>query len=426
MTTYEEALEFLNSAQRFGSKLGLGRIQELMNSMGNPEDSLRFVHIAGTNGKGSTAAFISCVLSDAGYRTGCFISPYIQRFTERISVDGVEISPEDVLRHTQAIKNRIDQMLAQGLEHPTAFEIYTAMCFLHFKEQACDIVVLETGLGGSIDSTNVIKTKEAAVITNIGYDHMEQLGNTLEEIAGKKAGIITSPTEVVLYPFENEDVLRVFEARAGEFGANVHKVDAGDVRINGTFLKPCFSFMNLEDIRIQLLGRHQYNNAAVAINTLRVLRKKGYDIADSCIYSGLARARWPGRMEIMQSSSPMVIVDGAHNSQGAQALAKALKDLEAADITFVVGAMRDKDAEEMIRAVSQLAARFLTVAPANPRAASAEELHSITSGFAESFVCQGVAQALGFALSTTPADGLVCCFGSLYFVGEVRSFFGKK
>lgn len=421
--TYDEALDFLNSTHRFGSRLGLERIRIFMERLGNPQDKLKFVHIAGTNGKGSTSAFISSILTSSGYRTGCFISPYIQRFTERISVSGVEISKEDVVRHTMAIRDEIQAMQSEGCEHPTAFEIYTAMCFLHFAEQSCDIVVLETGLGGALDATNIISNKEVAVITNIGYDHMEQLGDTLEKIAGQKAGIITCQTEVVLYPMEQESVLDVFRKRAQKYESRVHEVSAGDICITGSFLDPSFDFCELRELRINLLGEHQYKNAATSVSAVLALRSKGWNVSDEAIRMGLYNAKWPGRMEIIRKKkdlSPMVIVDGAHNLQGVEAMVHGLKSMGAGDgVTFLVGVMVDKDYENMIKTVAPLAKRFITVTPdVSGRALPSEELRSVTQAYAESIAFDDVRQALDYAVSN---EELVCCFGSLYLIGEVKN-----
>ncbi|MCL2617953.1 MAG: bifunctional folylpolyglutamate synthase/dihydrofolate synthase [Defluviitaleaceae bacterium] len=421
--TYDEALEFLESTHTFGSKLGLSRISALCGLLGNPEDRLKFVHIAGTNGKGSTAAYIGQVLMKAGYTTGCFTSPYIQRFTERITVNGIEISTDDITRYTQMIKREIDTMTAQGQEHPTAFEIYTAMCFLHFDEQKCDIVVLETGLGGVIDSTNVIKAKEAAVITNIGYDHMEQLGNSLEEIAQKKAGIITCPCDAVIYPMEPH-IQSIFTDAAQAQGCRIHKLDPADIRVTGGFFVPEFDYAGLTGLTIKLLGEHQYYNASLAALACKALRGRGWNITDGHIREGLAAAMWPGRMEIMHSK-PLMLIDGAHNTQGVDVLAKGLGSFKHGGVTFIVGVMRDKEYDQMLGAVAHLANRFLTITPDNERAMPAAELARFTQQFAPSTPFESVAEAIRFALDTTPEGEVICAFGSLYYIGQVREFFAK-
>ena len=422
--TYEQALAFLESTHTFGSVLGLDRIQALCDRLGNPEDKLKFVHIAGTNGKGSTAAFISHILMKAGYRTGCFTSPFIQRFTERITVSGEEISKEDLTRYTEMIVRQIDTMVAEGIEHPTEFEVYTAMCFLHFMNQGCDIVVLETGLGGVIDSTNVIKTKEAAVITNIGYDHMEQLGNSLEEIAAKKAGIITCPCEAVVYPMEPH-IQDVFTAAASAHGCNIHLLKPNDIRVSGGFFTPQFDLGQLRGLTIQLLGEHQYYNASLAALACQALRNRGWKIDDGHIRDGLAGAKWPGRMEVLHRD-PLLIIDGAHNTQGSQMLAKGLGSFKHGGVTFIIGVMRDKEYEQMFGNVAHLAKRFLTITPDNPRAMSAQDLADYTGRFAPSTAFGSVAEALRFALDTTPNDEVICAFGSLYYIGQVREFFSEQ
>jgi len=298
------------------------------------------------------------------------------------------------------------------------------MCFLHFRDQGCEIVVLETGLGGVIDSTNVIKAKEAAVITNIGYDHMEQLGRTLEEIAAAKAGIITGPCDVVIYPMEKH-IEGVFESYASKHGCKVHKVSDSDVKITGDFFNPSFDFSGLSGLTIQLLGEHQYYNAALSVLACKALCDKGWKIGGDHIRRGLAAAKWPGRMEVLHRN-PLFIIDGAHNTQGTEVLAKGLGSFGHSGVTFIVGVMRDKEYEQMIGDVAHHAKRFITITPDNSRALPAEKLAEFTESFAPSVAFDTVPDALRHALDTTPNDEVICAFGSLYYIGEVREFFAKS
>jgi len=277
---------------------------------------------------------------------------------------------------------------------------------------------------GAIDSTNVIKAKEVAAITNIGYDHMEQLGNTLPQIASVKAGIITCKCDVVIYPME-PSIEQVFIDAANAHNCTIHMIDKNDIKITGGFFDPKFDFAGFKDQTIQLLGEHQYYNAATALTACKALQKRGWAVTDEHIREGLAAAKWPGRMEIMHRS-PLLIIDGAHNTQGAEMLAKGLGSFKHGGVTFITGVMRDKEYEKMIGYVGHFAKRFLTITPDNPRAMPAAELAQFTERYAPSTPFDSVPEAIRFALETTPDDEVICAFGSLYYVGQVREFFTAK
>lgn len=418
---YSEALSYIHGALKFGIKLGLENIRHLLNLMGNPQDKLRFVHIGGTNGKGSTTAFISSILIEAGYKTGIYTSPYIERFTERMKINNTEISEDDLARITGFVKEKIEIMVENRENHPTEFEIVTAIAFQYFYESGCDVVVLEVGLGGRFDSTNVIETPVVSVITTISYDHMDRLGNTLREIAFEKAGIIKDNGCVVIYP-QSEEVNEVFEEACRIKGAKLHKFDFGSIKFKSYGIDGQeFEYEGYGIVKISLLGDHQIFNAVVAINTIEAMRNKGFRISESALKKGLAEAKWPGRLEIIRKN-PLFIIDGAHNAEGAQALCRALKKyFPGKRITFITGIFKDKDYKAIIEAAIPIAQRFIAVSPTSERALPAAELGFFISSYCnEVSVSDTIDNAIETSFRVTSADDIICAYGSLHFIGEIR------
>ncbi len=414
---YDETLSYIHSVKWQGSKPGLNRTRELLKRLGNPEKRLKFVHIAGTNGKGSTAACISSVLRAAGYKTGLYTSPYVLRFNERMQINGTQISDEELCELTEKIRPCADSMT----DTPTEFELITALGMEYFAKNSCDIVVLEVGLGGELDSTNVIDTPEVAVITAIGLDHTKELGATVAKIAMAKAGIIKPGGEVVIYGGENGEE-PVFEKVCREKGARLHMTDFSKLKIKSRTLEGfTIDFGELRDIFVPLAGTYQPYNAAVAIRALKVLQSKGYAITDDIIRHGLSKVYWPGRFEVLRKS-PVFILEGAHNPHGIKAAAESLKThFEGQKIVFLVGVMADKDLSHMISYLAPIAERFIAVRPGNPRAMAAEELagrllKTKVPAEASLTIEEGVRNAI-FAAG---ADGVVCALGTLYFSGDIR------
>ncbi|HOM02249.1 MAG TPA: folylpolyglutamate synthase/dihydrofolate synthase family protein [Acetivibrio sp.] len=420
---YEQALEYIHGTYKFGIKLGLDNIRKLLELMGNPHKKLKYVHVAGTNGKGSTVAFISSILKESGYKVGIYTSPYIERFTERIRVGNDEISKEDLARITGFVKEKVELMVLRGSNHPTEFEIVTAVAFQYFYEKACDIVVLEVGLGGRFDSTNIIDAPLAAVITTISYDHMAQLGNTLDKIAFEKAGIIKKGTDVVLYP-QSQEADRVFEDVCRKKDACLHKVSFESLEIKSFFIEGQeFDYGRFKSLKIGLLGEHQVKNAVVALKTSLILAKKGLSkICESSIRKGLANAKWPGRLEILKKE-PIFLIDGAHNAEGAQTLSKFLKTyFPYKKIVFIIGILGDKDYGKMIEECAPLAEHVIAVTPNSDRALPAEILAQSLEGYCKNvYISDAIVNAVDKSFEITPKDGLICAFGSLYYIGEVRS-----
>jgi dihydrofolate synthase/folylpolyglutamate synthase len=415
--SYEETLKYIHNVKWQGSKPGLERTRELLAALGNPEKSLRFVHIAGTNGKGSTAACIASVLREAGYRTGLYTSPYILRFNERMQVNGEHISDEELERFTNEIRPFADGMK----DAPTEFELITALAMKYFLFKKCDIVVLEVGMGGELDSTNVIDTPEVAVITAIGLDHMKELGSTPAAIASAKAGIIKSGGDVVFYGGDTE-VGEVIERACRERNAVLRQADFGRLTVHGFDLDAArFDFIPYKNIRLPLVGTYQPKNAALAVTALEALRSKGYHISDADIVEGLNKVYWPGRFEVLRNH-PVFILDGAHNPHGIEATAESLRNhFKDRKIVFLIGVMADKDVLSMMGFIAPQAQAFIAVEPHNPRAMKVEELKDTLSVYGLPVTaCQSIDAGVAEAVRQAGSDGVVCALGSLYFSGDIR------
>lgn len=420
--SYEETLQYIHSVQWRGSRPGLSRTRELLKRLGNPEKELKFVHIAGTNGKGSVAACIASILREAGYKTGLYISPYIIRFNERIQINGEYIADEALERVTAEIRPHAEQME----DLPTEFEMITAIAVKYFAEEKCDIVVLETGLGGELDSTNVIDTPEVAVITTIGLDHTAELGPTIKDIARAKAGIIKKGGDVVFYG-GNAEAETVFQERCREKGARLYKTDFSVLSIHSVALDGClFDFGIHRGFFLPLPSAYQPYNAATAITAVQVLQKKGYAISEADIREGLAKVQWPGRFEVLRRS-PVFILDGAHNPQGIEATAESLRQHFGGEkIVFLIGVMADKDVAGILETLEPLAQAFVAVTPHNPRAMQAEKLAGLiqNAGF-KAYACPAVEEGVERAIGLAGKEGVVCAIGSLYLSGDVRAAFQK-
>ncbi len=367
----QEAIAYIDNYTWSTSRMGLDRTFELLARLGNPQDELRFVHVAGTNGKGSTCAMTERILRAAGYRTGFYPSPYIEDFRERIQVNGIYISEEALTRLTERVAVVADAMS----DHPSQFELITAIGMLYFKEQNCDIVVLEVGLGGALDSTNVIQAPLAAVITNIGLDHTEYLGDTVEQIAKTKAGIIKPGTHAVSYR-QCDKVEAVLRADCAE--KNVPITCADDVQeLSHSLLGQRFAYKGKE-YNLSLLGHHQLNNAATVLELMEVLRQQGYKISYEAECEGLEQVEWHARFEVL-SKEPLFILDGGHNPQCAEALTESIREYVADPdrgerVTFLIGMLADKDYDTTLKLLKPYGAHYVCITPDSPRALPAAEL----------------------------------------------------
>lgn len=421
--TEREAEALIRQRAWAGQKPGLDRIRRLLERLGDPQKKLKFVHIAGSNGKGSTAAMLASILERAGYRVGLYTSPFINRFNERMQVNGRQI-PDGVLAElTEHIRPYADAMA----DSPTEFELITALAMEYFRRERCEIVVLEVGMGGELDSTNVIAAPEAAVIAAMGLDHVRELGPTMADIARAKAGIIKPGCAVVSYG-GNAEADPVFQQACAQRGARLHTPDFSAI-VPGAFDLDgqSFSYKTWRDLRIPLVGRYQMNNAAVVLETVAVLRDRGWRISDEAVRLGLEHTRWPARFEVLRRD-PVFIVDGGHNPHGIRATAESLQRLfPGRKITFVTGVMADKDVESILGLIVPLAEQFFTVRPENPRAMKAEELaERIRALGARAVPCESVAAGVARAIEAEGANGVACALGSLYMSGEVRECFAAS
>ena len=413
---YQEALEYIHSVCWRGSIPGLSRTRELLRRIGDPHKKLKFVHIAGTNGKGSTASMLSSAFRAAGYKTGLYTSPYIIRFNERMQINGEMIPDEELSQITEMVKPFADTME----DRPTEFELVTVIAMEYFARNHCDIVILEVGMGGEFDSTNVIDCPEASVIVNIGLDHTGVLGETLEEIAQAKAGIIKGG-DVVLYR-SIPSVEQVFEDKCRETGACLHRADFDSIRLHDQgFWGQCFDCGGREKLELPLLGEHQRRNTAVVLATVDVLRQKGWSISEEQLRQGLKTVSWPGRFELLRRE-PVFFADGGHNPQCMEALAENIRSyLPNRALTALVGVMADKDYMDLFAQVAPYISRFVTVTPDNPRALPAQELAEALSIFGKPVtVCQSVEEGVRTAIAQTSQQEAVVAFGSLYMLGTIR------
>ncbi|NMB33244.1 MAG: bifunctional folylpolyglutamate synthase/dihydrofolate synthase [Clostridium sp.] len=421
---YNQAIEYIHGTLKFGMKLGLENIKTLLEAMGNPHKSLKYVHVAGTNGKGSTCTFIGSILQNAGYKVGMYTSPYIENFTERIKINTNEIPKQDLAKITQFVRQNVKDMLLRGFNHPTEFEITTAIAFQYFHENNCDIVVLEVGLGGLYDSTNIIDSALVSVVTAIGHDHMDRLGDSLSQIAQEKAGIIKRETSVILSP-QVREVEEVFEMVCTKKEVKLHKVDSSRIKINKVSLGgQKFDYDGFNGLSISLLGEHQVVNAATAVEAVLALRHGGYHISEGAIKKGLEVAKWPGRLEIL-SRKPFFIIDGAHNLEGSQALSRFInRNFPKSKKVFIMGILKDKDYMAVIREMAPLAQCIIAVTPKNERALPAAQLLENIKLYCNCVLFSDTIEAaVKKSFEIADDDSLICAFGSLYYIGEVRGMF---
>lgn len=429
MTT-QQAIEALHALPRMGQGApGLARMQNLCDHLGNPEKELQCIHIAGTNGKGSLAAMTSSILTAAGYKTGLTISPYVVDFRERFQIDGEMIPPRTLENLTEKVLDAIDAIEAEGGEKPVEFEAVTALAFLWFAREKCDLVVLETGLGGRCDATNVVPHKLVAAITKIGYDHMEVLGDTLDKIAAEKAGIIKEGTVVVNYPDQPAEAMGPILTAAAEAHTSIITPDKDDLTLlRGKRLENRIDYGGYR-AALGLPGTHQANHAAMAVEiALALWREFGYDISDDAILQGLADARMPARIEVLRRH-PLLLLDGCHNPDGAKMLAATLTraDFEE-NLVGVLGVLADKDYKDMLSDLAPCFAKVYTVTPNCPRALSAEELQKEarfhTDAEAADSVADAIRKAVDYADENNLAGVVVC--GSLYLAAEARPLLLKE
>ena len=416
-----EALAFIHATDWKGSRLGLERMRELMHRLGNPQDSLKFIHVAGTNGKGSTSTMLASILTAAGYKTGLYTSPHLVRVNERFRINGSDIPDAALCRAAEAVKEAAGGMS----DAPTEFEILTAMGFRHFAAEKCDAVVLEVGLGGRLDSTNVIPAPEAAVITNIGLEHTAILGSTLAAIAAEKSGILKPGCRAVLYG-QSREVGEVVARVCAEKEIPLTVTDASQLTLLSSGLDgQRFTYRGSAPLLLPLLGDYQLRNAMTVLDTVDALRAQGWNISADAVARGLAAARWPGRLELVHRR-PDLIIDGGHNPQCAQALAASLRGLYGEKkLIFLIGVLADKDWQSMVGEVLPLAKAIVTVRPESDRAKDENELAAwVRAQGVPAEAHASIGEALDAALALAGPEDAVCAWGSLYSVGELRHCLG--
>jgi len=417
--TYEEAIQYIHSTYKFGMKLGLENIRRLLGYMGNPEKNLKIIHVAGTNGKGSTSSFISSILKEAGYKVALYTSPYLEEFEERMKINGENISREKLVYYVEYIKPIIARMVREGYNHPTEFEVITAIAFKYFSDEEVDFVVLEVGLGGRFDATNAISSSLVSVITSIDYDHMDKLGNTLGDIAYEKAGIIKKKGVVVSF-YQQEEALKVISDACEVREAYLTILDKNNIVIkeqNSDF--QVFDYKNFKDLKITLLGTHQIYNASLAVEVVQKLKNiYGYQISEEAIKRGLMNAKWPGRLEVMKKR-PYVVIDGAHNPQGMTVLKESLKLFNYRRLILVIGMLKDKEVDKMLNIITPVADVIITTTPLSDRAYSAKDLASKISRNSV-FAVDQIDKAVDEALEMAEEEDMVLFCGSLYMIGHVR------
>lgn len=426
--TYEEAKTYLADCNQYSGEFSVEPIRNLLSLLGNPQDQLTFVHIAGTNGKGSVLAYVSTVLKESGYKVGRYISPTIFSYRERIQVNESYISREDLIRLTEKVKAAGDQLLAEGRQHPTMFEMETAIAFLYFAEQNCDLVVLEVGMGGRLDATNVIRNTKVAVLASISMDHMGFLGNTLGEIAEHKAGIIKSGCTVVSASQQPEAAVSV-RKKAEQEGCELICVEPEKIKIEKRGLEgQIFSYKEHAQVEIALAGEYQFLNGALALEVLDELKRKGYEISEEALKAGMKKTVWLGRFSAI-ARDPLFIVDGAHNRDAARVFRDSVeRDLPGKRLIFIMGVLADKEYEEVVRQTVSLAAEVITVmTPDNPRALPAEELANTVKKYNSHVqAAESLAAAVDLAYEKAEKEDAIVAFGSLSYLGEMTRLVWKK
>jgi dihydrofolate synthase / folylpolyglutamate synthase len=425
---YDTTLEHLYRLERFGIKLGLENIRRLLSLLGDPHRELKVLHVTGTNGKGSVCAYAASVLQEAGYRVGLYTSPHLIRFNERIRVDRVPISDDDVLRLWAGMQPAIQAMTAErAIHHPTFFEVTTAMAFQYFRERQVEVAVVEVGMGGRMDATNVVDGL-VSVLTRVDLEHTEHLGKTITRIAREKSGIIKPASRVVTVA---QEALPVIEARCRELHAplivvgrdvhaqrGAHDLRGQEVRVRGLFGEI--------DVRTPLLGSFQVENVAIAVAALTELRSAGFAIPDRAIREGVRAARWPARLDLVRET-PSILVDGAHNPPAAEALAEAMRDLfPGRTVSLVVGVLNDKDLKGMAAALGPLASRTFAGRPKTPRGFDAEEVAAAFRSYSESVALPSIRDAIDAAVRAARPEDIVLITGSIYTAGEALDHLGVR
>lgn len=422
---YTEAIDYIENTAKFGKNKGLERTNKILELLGNPHKDLKCIHIAGTNGKGSTTAMLTQILMESGYKVGMYTSPFIEEFEERIQINNNNIPKEKLCEVVEKVKIAVDKTCELGYDEPTEFEIITAVMFVYFQEEKVDYAVIEVGLGGRIDATNVVNPL-ISIITSISYDHVKILGNTLEEIAYEKAGIIKENTPVILYPVEEEAKLSI-EKAAKEKQSPIIYVKKQDSMLKEKLYNVPYQEItvntsrNAYEIQLSLLGTHQLLNCSVVINAAEELQNIGINIRKEHIIEGLKKVKWAGRLEMLKAK-PMVVIDGAHNIDGIKSLKNSINTyFKYNKFILIMGILSDKQVDDMVKVITPEASNIITVTPPSYRAENSSGLVEIIKKYNPN--CEAIEnykEAYEKALSYADEDDLILICGSLYMVGEMR------
>lgn len=434
MTTYTQALDYIYDLTKYGVKLGLKNINYLLYLLGEPHKKLKIIHVAGTNGKGSTCSLISSILQSDGYKVGLYTSPHLVDFTERIKINNKSINREKVSELLERIKPSIEKVAnTPSYGHPTFFEVITSMAFLYLHEEQIDFLVLEVGLGGRLDATNVCEPL-ISVITHIDYDHMDKLGNSIEEIAREKGGII-KPEGIVISSKQYEEAYNEIKKIADEKNSLVYSTgreisyEIVKSDINGVIFDLKGIYHNYKNLHTPLLGRHQAGNATTAIAATEALKIRGVNISEKAIRVGLEKVKWTGRLEIIQNN-PTLILDGAHNPSGIRVVRETLKEIFSYHrLILVLAIFADKDYKKMIQIIAPKADLIIATKAKSPRAAPPQEIAKEAAQYIDQnkiIITENIPQAINCALSNSKEDDLICITGSLYTVGEAKRYFENK
>ncbi len=422
---YNDSVNFVHSLLKFGIRPGLSRMNTLLSYLGNPEEGMPFVHIAGTNGKGSTATALASILSDAGYKTGLYTSPYVVHFLERIQINSKPIAENLFAKAIEEIVPFVDKMSKNG-EEITEFEIITAAAFLCYKRKKCDIVVLETGLGGRLDATNVIKKPLIEIITSLSLEHTAVLGDTIEKIAFEKCGIIKDETTVICAYGQQDAAVSVIEKTVQQRSCKLVIPNITDIKtVKSDIFGTDFVFEKTP-FRVNMAGEHQIKNMTCAIKAAQTLNKKGFVISQRNIQNGVAKAFLPARIEVL-NKNPLVILDGGHNPDGINALVKLIRQCVRFDkLTVILGMMADKDIDECVKRLSEIADSFICVTAENKRAINASQLAEYAEKYCSDVTCKDkISEVYPQILKSLKQKDVLLIAGSLYLAGEVKQIILK-
>lgn len=424
----EQVIKFIEEIQTPAKTLGLARIENLMKRLGNPQDQLKVIHVAGTNGKGSVCAMLGSVLMEAGHTVGLFTSPHLIDYNERLQINRIPISHDDFEQIALKIQKVCKQIEEDGEETPRFFDVMTAMAFVYFAKKEVDLVILETGIGGRYDATNVIKKPVLSIITSIGKDHMEFLGNTIRSISREKGGIIKENCPTVLY-HSDISVYNIIKDICDRKNSPLLVGDQSFITkeiytMEGTSFSIKNKHMTYEDIFLRLIGKYQVSNAVTTLTAIESLNKSGYKIAKEVVYKGLQKANWPGRMEVVQKE-PTIIIDGAHNEESAKAFISSLQELtKQAKVTMLIGVLKGKDYKTILEILVPFASTVIVTQASYSRALPAKTLYDEISKMKDCpklILEENLIEAYKVGQKVQKQD-ILCCLGSLYLVGELKQF----